>query len=286
MHLSQNPSWLKEFQFSYERFEDISQSEFVKINKRLDNIQSDFPVVSIIISAWNEETNILACIASLSNTKAEFPIEIIVVNNNSTDKTQDVIDQFHLIKLFQPVQGCGPARQLGQETAKGKYVLLADADCLYPKEWVSEMMKELKKPGTVCVYGRYSFISEEGFPRWKLFALEKMKDVIAEARHFNRPYLNAYGISMGYVREYGLKVGYVMYKIWGDDGRLCFDLMKYGKIRQVKSSKARPWTGPRTLQRDGSFTQALKTRILKEVRRFSSMFTSLPPHDTKTSGND
>lgn len=286
MYLAQNPSWLEEFQFSYESFNDIPKSEFNKINKRLDKIQSDSPVISIIISAWNEETNILSCIASLASTETEFPIEIIVVNNNSTDKTQCTIDQFHVTKLFQPIQGCGPARQLGQETARGKYILLADADCLYPKEWVSEMMKELTKPGTVCVYGRYSFISEEGFPRWKLFALEKMKDVIAEVRHFKRPYLNAYGISMGYVKEYGLKVGYVMYKIWGDDGRLCFDLMKYGKVRQVKASKARPWTGPRTLQRDGNFSQALRARLLKEIKRFSSMFTPLPPHDTKTSGND
>jgi glycosyltransferase involved in cell wall biosynthesis len=281
-----NPDWLQQFKFPYKSFDEIPQSEFHDINKQLDTIQSDNPLVSIIISAWNEETNILACIASLSRTETDLPIEIIVVNNNSADRTQDTISRLHVVRLFQPIQGCGPARQLGQETAKGKYVLLADADCLYPKSWVNEMMKELQKPGTVCVYGRYSFISEDGFPRWKLLALEKMKDIIAEVRHINRPYLNAYGISMGYLKEYGLKVGYVMYKIWGDDGRLCFDLMKYGKVRQVKSFRARPWTGPRTLQRDGSFSQALRARIWKEVSRFSSMFTTHPPHDTKTSVND
>lgn len=286
MYLIRDPFWLEELRCLYKKLDEIPRLAFDKINEDLNEIQSNSPTVSIIISAWNEETNILACIASLAKTETDISLEIIVVNNNSSDGTQDIIDRLHVTKLFQPIQGCGPARQLGQETAKGKYVLLADADCLYPKDWVSEMMKELQKPGTVCVYGRYSFISEEGFPRWKLFALEKMKDIIAELRHLKRPYLNAYGISMGYVREYGLKVGYVMYKVWGDDGRLCFDLMKYGKVRQVKSSKARPWTGPRTLQRDGSFSQALKARILKEISRFSSIFTPHPPHDTKTSGND
>src|SRR5690606_12626695 len=146
--------------------------------------------------------------------------------------------RLHVRKLFQEIQGCGPARQLGQENAKGKYILLADADCLYPDCWLNEMMKVLTQPGVVCVYGRYSFISEERYPRWKLYSLEKMKDIIAEIRHLKRPYLNAYGISMGYVKEYGLKVGYVMYKIWGDDGRLCFDLMSYGKVKQVRSNKA------------------------------------------------
>jgi cellulose synthase/poly-beta-1,6-N-acetylglucosamine synthase-like glycosyltransferase len=286
MNIFTNPSWVHKFKFTYKNFSEIPQSEFYNINKQLDNIQSNEPLVSIIISAWNEEINILSCVASLAKTETDLPIEIIVINNNSSDRTQDTIDQLHVVRLFQPIQGCGPARQLGQETAKGKYVLLADADCLYPKSWVSEMTKELQRPGTVCVYGRYSFLSENEFPRWKLFALEKMKDIISEVRHIKRPYLNAYGISMGYVKEYGLKVGYVMYKIWGDDGRLCFDLMQYGKVRQVKSFRARPWTGPRTLQRDGSFSQALKARVWKEVSRFSSMFTPHPPHDTKTSVND
>jgi glycosyltransferase involved in cell wall biosynthesis len=281
-----NPLWIQQFKFPYKRFEEVPGAVFDTINKDLDRIQSKNPLVSIIISAWNEEVNILSCIASLSKTQTHLPIEIIVVNNNSSDKTQQTIDQLHVRKFFQPIQGCGPARQLAQENAKGKYILLADADCLYPKDWVTEMIKELEKPGVVCVYGRYSFISEDDFPRWKLFLLEKMKDLIAEVRHFKRPYLNAYGISMGYIREYGVKVGYVMYKIWGDDGRLCFDLMPYGKVKQVKAHQARPWTGPRTLQRDGSYGQALKARVWKELCRLTSMLTPHPPHDTKTSLNE
>src|SRR5690606_38122380 len=138
----------------------------------------------------------------------------------------------------------------------------------------------------VCVYGRYSFIEDTDYPRWKLFLLEKLKDVIAEVRHFKRPYLNAYGISMGYIKELGLKVGYVNYKIWGDDGRLCFDLMNYGIVKQVKSESARVWTDPRTLQRDGSLKKALYNRIKKEIGRFSTLFIPHPPHDTKTSKND
>jgi glycosyltransferase involved in cell wall biosynthesis len=192
----------------------------------------------------------------------------------------------HVKRLFQPIQGCGPARQLGQENAKGKFILLADADCIYPKCWLNEMVDKLKQEGVVCVYGRYSFIAERGFARWKLFLHEKLKDAIAEFRHLKRPYLNAYGISMGYVKEYGLKVGFVMHKVWGDDGRFCFDLMQYGKVKQVKSDKARAWTGPRTLLRDGSFGKALYARIKKEFKRSFSMLTPHPPHDTKSSTND
>lgn len=285
MNLFRNPKWLEKHINTFKSFEEIPQASFDVVNERLDRLENDKPQVSILIAAWNEEVNIFTCLSSLSDMQTTIPFEIIVIDNNSTDNTKKTLEKLHVKHLFQPIQGCGPARQLGQENAKGTYILLADADCIYPVNWLDEMMNVLKKPGVVCVYGRYSFIAEKGFPRWKLFMLERLKDIIAEFRHFKRPYLNAYGISMGYVKELGLRVGYVMYKIWGDDGRLCFDLMRYGKVKQVKANRARAWTGPRTLQRDGSFGNALVKRIKIEFKRFTSFFTPHPPHDTKTSKN-
>ncbi len=279
------PNWITQHNNNFQTVAEIPPYIFDEINQRLAHHAHPEPQVSILIAAWNEETNILNCISSLSALETKIPFEIIVVNNNSTDKTQETLDRLDIISFFQPIQGCGPARQLGQEKARGKYILLADADCIYPSCWLDEMMAVLVKDNVVCVYGRYSFIPEAGYSRWKLFFLERMKDAIAEVRHFKRPYLNAYGISMGYVKELGLKVGYVMYKIWGDDGRLCFDLMQFGKVKQMKNNRARVWTRPRTLQRDGSFSKAIGRRIKKELKRLSSMLSPLPPHDTKTSKN-
>src|SRR5690606_32456404 len=82
------------------------------------------------------------------------------------------------------------------------------------------------------------------------------------------------GISMGYVRELGLKVGFIETNFWGDDGQLCLGLMKFGKIKQVRSNSARAWTGVRTLKRDGNFKDALVTRIKKEVKRFFRNFNA------------
>jgi len=279
MTLFNNPKWLNEFEYDYKTVDEVPQSIFDSINTDLDKITGDNPLVTVLIAAWNEEINILRCIGSLSKTKCKFPIEIIVVNNNSKDKTQETIDKLHITGLFELKQGCGPARQFGQEQAKGKYVLLADADCFYPSCWVEEMTKIIEQPDVVCIYGRYSFISEDKFPRWKLFILEKMKDVIAEFRQLNRPYFNAYGLSMGYVRELGLKVGFIETSFWGDDGQLCLGLMKYGKVKQVRSNKARVWTGPRTLQRDGSLGTAFANRIKKETKRFFKNFNSKLPED-------
>lgn len=281
MKLIKNPDWIKDSDYSFDKFEQIPQSVFDTINQDLDKITGDEPLVTVLIAAWNEEINILRCISSLSKTVVDFPIEIIVVNNNSKDRTQDTIDKLHVNGMFEKNQGCGPARQHGQLHAKGKYVLLADADCFYPSCWVKEMIGVLSKPGIVCVYGRYSFISESGFPRWKLYLLEKMKDAIAEVRQINRPYFNAYGLSMGYITELGLKIGFINDNFWGDDGQLCLGLMEYGKIKQVRSNKARAWTGIRTLQRDGNtFSKVLMTRVNKELKRFFNNFNSKLPADT------
>lgn len=285
MNIFKNPSWIYSHQFEFRSFSLITEDSFTSVNRKLTRHQSDSPVVSIVIAAWNEELNILSCISSLASMTTNIPFEIIVVDNNSTDNTSKVLHKLNIRSLFEAKQGCGPARERGQAHAKGQYILLADADCIYPTRWLDEMMSQLNKPGTACVYGRYSFISEGGFPRWKLFLLEKMKDSIALIRHYKRPYLNAFGISMGYVREFGLKAGYIDHNTRGDDGRLCFDLMKFGKVRQVLSARARPWTRPRTLQRDGNFEKALLSRIKIELRRLPSLLSAHPPHDTKISKN-
>ncbi|GAB4025317.1 glycosyltransferase family 2 protein [Spirosoma gilvum] len=286
MNLLKAPDWINEFNFKYKSFDEIPQSVFDTINQNLDGIQKPDPLVSIVVPAWNEEVNILRSVASLAKMKTDIPLEILIVNNNSTDQTQKTLDKLHVRSVFQSIQGWGPARQMGLEQARGKYLLTADSDCLYPPDWVNELMAVLQQPGVVCVYGRYSFIPSPGFSRWKLSLLEAMKDGMAELRHMKRPHLNAYGMSLGYIRDYALKVGYVMHKIRGEDGRMCFDLMKYGEIKQVKSSKARVWTGTRTLEKDGSFSRTVWLKIGIELRRFRGLFVSQAPHDTKTSTNN
>lgn len=267
-----NPVWIDQFLYSYEKYEDIDPAVFSAINKDLDKVQSKAPLVSVVVIAWNEEINILRCVASLSKMVTQIPFEIIVVNNNSKDKTQQTIDQLHVKSFNELTQGAGPARQKGQENALGKYILTADADCFYPEVWIDEMMRVLTQNDVVCVYGRYSFIGEPGFPRWKLRILEKLKDAMAEIRHIKQPYFNTFGISMGYVKEFGLKIGFITINRRGEDGQLCMDLMRYGKIKQVKSRKARVWTGVRTLSQNGSFYNIVISRIKEDLKRFKYNF--------------
>ena len=77
---------------------------------------------------------------------------------------------------------------------------------------------------------------------------------------------------MGFVKEFGLKEGFYNNNSRGEDGRMCYDLMKYGKVKQVRSGNSRVWTGPRTLKKDGSLYNSFRIRITKELKRFSEYF--------------
>jgi glycosyltransferase involved in cell wall biosynthesis len=286
MYVFKNPEWIDKDLFHKKRLEDIPEDTFLAIRERLKGVMSSDPTITIVIAAWNEEVNIIRCLDSLSKNETTIPFDIVVVNNNSKDRTQEVINKLGVTSYFQEIQGCGPARELGQQKAKGKYILIADADCYYPKKWIERMGRELLKVGVICVYGRYSFLGNSSISRWQFSLYDIVRDIMVEIRHIKRPYLSAYGISMGYVKEYGIKEGYLRRNIRGDDGRLAFDLMKYGKVNLVRFKDSRVWTSNRTLERDGSLVKALKKRILREFARFDKYFTPPVPHDTKVSSNE
>lgn len=285
MNLFRNPGWIDGELLIAKTLEDVREEKFHGIRERLRSLVSNDPVVTVVIAAWNEELNIVRCLDSISKNVTDLTFEVIVINNNSTDRTQAVLDKLGVTSYIQPMQGVGPSRELGQQKAKGKYILSADADCMYPPRWIDLMTKALLKEGNVFVYGRFSYISDEKHPRWKLFLFEKARDLMSEIRHFKRPYLNAYGISLGYIRELGLREGHLNKNIRGFDGRLCFDLMKYGKVVAIRSSAAKAWTGTRALERDGNFVDAVLKRVLREFARLDDYFTRPKAHDTKKSLN-
>lgn len=92
--------------------------------------------VSVIIPIYNKENYIRECISSVSE-QSLADIEIICVDDGSTDKSIDVLTQVmqtdKRIKLIsQRNQGVGAARNVGIKAAMGEYIAFLDADDLYP----------------------------------------------------------------------------------------------------------------------------------------------------------
>jgi hypothetical protein len=109
--------------------------------------------------------------------------------------------------------------------------------------------------------------------------------MVGELRHINRPCINALGMSMGYVKELGLKTGFVDRKIRGEDGRMCFQLRKYGKIRQVRDRSIRVWTLPRTLDKEPGLIYSIAARMMIELSRVKHYFYPQAMHDVNKSKN-
>ena len=282
-HFGKNPSWIDSKLLQERSLEEIPESFFEEIKEGLGALQSSTPFVSIVIPAYNEEASILKTLWSLSKNKTTYPVEIIVVNNNSTDRTQEILDRVAVRSFFQPVQGWGPARQLGLEKARGKYILSADADCIYPERWIQRMADELLKDGVTCVYGDYRFLAPYGQSRWRLVAYEALKKIIVEIRNIKRPWFNSGGASMGYPKDLALKIGFVQRQVRGEDGRMAFELSQLGRMVRVQSSDVTVWTSARSLQREGSLMRTLFNRIITESGRLRSYLRKQEVHDTHLS---
>ena len=86
--------------------------------------------VSIVVPVYNREKEIAGCIKSLINQTLK-EIEIIVIDDGSTDNTSAVVESFsdNRIKLIKTEnRGQGLARNTGIEEAKGEYIGFVDSD--------------------------------------------------------------------------------------------------------------------------------------------------------------
>lgn len=104
---------------------------------------SDQLFFSVVVCTYNRANLLNEAIASLCQQNLEpTEYEIIVVDNNSCDRTPDVVRGFsnrypQIRYCFEPQQGLTHARNRGWHEAKGAYVAYVDDDCRMPKQWLN-----------------------------------------------------------------------------------------------------------------------------------------------------
>ena len=111
--------------------------------------------------AHNEEKRILSCLWSLCENQHNYPVEILVINNHSTDHTEEVLKELGVTYFNEYQKGPGFARQCGLNHARGKYHLCIDADTLYPPQYISTMIKVLQDKEVAGAYALWSFLPNE-----------------------------------------------------------------------------------------------------------------------------
>jgi cellulose synthase/poly-beta-1,6-N-acetylglucosamine synthase-like glycosyltransferase len=107
--------------------------------------------VSVVVAAKDEEKNLPACLESL--VRIDYPrelLEIIVVNDQSSDRTASIVDGFAArydnVKRIDAAESLvtrGKANALSQgiDAAAGEFIFLTDADCSVPPTWVAGTLK-------------------------------------------------------------------------------------------------------------------------------------------------
>lgn len=105
------------------------------------------PFLSIIIPAYNEEARLPGTLNKVGAFLREQPYsaEVLVVDNNSTDQTAEIIldfaNQFNFIKgTFEKEPGKGAAVRRGMESAQGEFLFMCDADLSMPIEEVNQFL--------------------------------------------------------------------------------------------------------------------------------------------------
>ncbi len=110
-------------------------------------------LISIVIPAHNEEYLIRDCLQSLKKQKHDGPMEIIVVDNNSTDNTAKIAREEGAIVVFEHTPGVCSARQAGTTYAHGSIIISTDADSSFPADWVQRIYDAFEKHKNVVVVG-------------------------------------------------------------------------------------------------------------------------------------
>lgn len=123
------------------------------------------PLVSIIIPVYNSATFVEDAIRS-ALAQTYHNIEVIVVNDGSTDNSLRLIESIHdeRLRVFSQInQGACVARNRGIAEAKGRYVKFLDSDdVLYPEAVASQVRQQAELGDNETVFGDFDFIDERG----------------------------------------------------------------------------------------------------------------------------
>ena len=163
-------------------------------------------IASVIIPAYNEAQTLGDGLASLVRQAEQRPgVEIIVVDDGSTDQTPDLVQRFPGVRLLrQNRQGPAAARNRGALEATGEIILFTDGDCLPLDNWLEEMLAPFQQfPDLIGIKGAYITRQRSLTARFVQIEYEDKYDKLASQRYID--FIDTY--SAGYRRQAFLAAG-------------------------------------------------------------------------------
>lgn len=118
------------------------------------------PRFTVVVPAVNEERYLPACLSSLAAQDFSGAVQVLVVDNGSTDQTAAVARGFGATVLHEPRPGVCFARQAGTAAARGQIVVSTDADTTFDPGWLSRIDRRFReRPDRVAVAGPCRFVA-------------------------------------------------------------------------------------------------------------------------------
>lgn len=206
--------------------------------------------ISVVIPALNEVQLLPHCLRSLKNQNFGHSYEIIVVDNNSEDRTAAVAAGMGARVVFEPHRGITWARQKGLEAARGEIIAWVDADTVVTVDWLQQIYAALNDAdGVVAVSGKILYTKSTHWkgklPGYWVAAVRYGDRAI---RFLLRKPGTLWGGNFAVQKKALLQVGGFNKNIefYGEDTELSLRLGKAGKIQFNKNQIA--YTSPRRFE--------------------------------------
>ena len=179
--------------------------------------EDELPTVSVIVAARDEEENIHDCLVSLGNLNyPEEKIQIIIVDDKSSDNTGKIIDEFtkdknQFLKVVTKknigeLRGKTLAIANGIEQATGEIIMTTDADCVVSSDWAKTIASYYFSDEVVIVNGMTNQQEYSGFAAMQSVDFIYLLTVASGSMNFGKP-LSCIGNNMSYRRSLYNEIG-------------------------------------------------------------------------------
>jgi glycosyltransferase involved in cell wall biosynthesis len=201
--------------------------------------------ISVIIPFYNAEKTLEQCLPSVCKQKVK-PDEIILVDNNSTDSSKEIVESFindfreiKIVYLICEKKGPSAARNKGANIAIGDWLIFTDSDCVPSQSWISDYIAHFDKEtlgavaGCITPYQPTNLVQKT----LSLFTLpENKEEVIHDNFTITKGLYPAANLAVR-KKVYNLVGGFKEDLKYSEDRELCSKIYKSGyKIKAIKNA--------------------------------------------------
>jgi len=245
--------------------------------------------VSVIVPVYNVEKYLSRCLESLVNQTIK-DIEVLVVNNKSTDDSQKIIDEYQkkypdIVKPFQEeVPGAANARNKALEHASGEFIGFVDSDDYIEETMYEEMYNKAKEMDSdIVCSGYYRVIEDKKYTKMKFGNKRIKQEEVFDKNIYEQnllfdevPYLWNKIFKSSIIKEENIKFDNEL-RIYED---LLFTYQAFSKAKKI-SRVDKPFYYY-IIQREGSLTQTLTEKrfdIFKVTEKLNDYYKKTGKYD-------